>query len=102
MRKHDLNEFSPLPKAISHKQLNSLLSDAQKEPRRADRQGNIFSNRQEYFEDLLVNWSVLSQQLLDELNKQNDYIAKGREPQSLMALEAHLQMAIQAHKASDL
>ena len=56
------------------------------------------------FEKLLLNWSAISQELLDALNKNDPYVIEGRSAQSAMALGAlgaHLNMALQAHTASD-
>jgi len=100
-----LNEFNYLPEAISHKQLNSLLTAAQKETLRDQDQINLFSDEYESFKRLLESWSSLSQKLLDELEKKNSYLVEGRKPQTLMALGAlgsHLKIALQAQKASDL
>ena len=100
-----MHEFSsPPPESISHKQLNSLLAAARRQPLGSENSIDIFSQEQKSFDQLLINWSSLSQQLLDELRTKSDYILEGREPESLLALgvlEAHLNMAIQAHKASN-
>ena len=100
-----MNEFSSTPEAISHKQLNWLLSKARKQPVHAQEQTNLLSKEQKAFEELITEWQSLSQELLNKLNKKHDYVVETRSSQSLMALgalEAHLRMAIHAKQASDL
>ncbi len=100
-----MSEFRSTPESISHKQLNSLLSKARKQPVHAHEQANLFSEKQKEFEDFITEWQTLSEELLNKLNKKQNYIVEKRTPQSLMALgalEAHLKMAINAKHASDL
>ena len=99
-----MSEFTSFPESISHKQLNKLLSASQDQPLSSYKKTTLFSQKQEAFEELLINWSTLSKELLLELNNKNDYVVEGRESKSLMALgalEAHLNIAIQAQQASD-
>ncbi len=94
-----------MPNSISHKQLNSLLAKARKQPLSSHDSISLSSKEQESFEELLVNWSSLSRKLLDELQRKHDYIVEGKKPQAIMALgalAAHLNMAIQARNASNL
>ena len=100
-----MNDFNHLPDSISHKQLYSLLTKAEQQPKSSEPREKLLDEDQEAFRELLIDWSSLSQKLLKKLNHKYDYIVEGREPKSLMALgalEAHLNMAIQAHKASGL
>ena len=100
-----MNDSNPLPDSISHKKLNSLLISSQKEQLHSNSSKYFFQEEKDAFQQRLMKWSTLSQELLIELNKKNEYIIEGRSPKSLMALgafEAHLNMAINAHKASDI
>ena len=100
-----MNDFNPLPDSISHKKLNSLLTASQKEQLASDSNTSFDQEEKEAFEQRLMRWSSLSQKLLVELNNKYEYLIEGRSSKSLMALgalEAHLNMAIQAKKASDL
>ena len=100
-----MNEFTSLPESISHKQLDSLLSKAPKELFESHLDINISNQEKEQFERLLEDWSLISEKLINELRKKSDYIVQKRCSKSLMALgalEAHLNMAFQAQKASDV
>ena len=100
-----MNEFSSLPESISHKQLNSLLSEARRHSGLAQEQSNLCSSEEDAFEELITNWNSLSQELLKKLGKKNHQAIEKRSPKALMALgalEAHLKMAIIAKEASDL
>ena len=62
-----------------------------------------FSYELEVLDKTLEDWSIISNELLSVLFKRNDYLKDGRSTRSLMALgalEAHLNMAMQALKAS--
>ena len=62
-----------------------------------------FSDELEVLHKTLEDWSIISKELLSDLSKRNDYLKDGRSTKSLMALgalEAHLNMAMQALKAS--
>ena len=99
-----MNKFNSTPESISHKQLNSLLSRARKQPIHTQEQPNLISEEKKAFEDLLLNWSSLSTELLKTLKENHEYVVKDREANSIKALgalEAHLSMAVQAYKASD-
>ncbi len=99
-----MRDFTSIPESISHKQLNSLLGSAPKKPVTGHSRETLFDQKQEAFETLLSNWTKVSKELIFELNNKNDYVIEGRNPQSLMALgalEAHLNIAIQAKQASD-
>ena len=101
-----MNESTPLPSAISHKELPALLSAAKKDalpPQKHD-QVEEQSEDQKEFENLLLNWSSLSKELLKTLKKKQPDVFEGRNTKSLMALgalEAHLFLAIQAQEASE-
>ena len=100
-----MSEFTSFPESISHKQLTQLLGvAAHPKAISAHKKTSLFSQKQKDFQELLLNWSILSKELLIELNEKNDYLAEGKSPKSLMALgalQAHLNIALQAQKASD-
>ena len=99
-----MNEFSSPPESISHKKLNSLLTTAQKELLDPTNSNISFYDKTESFKKLIMEWSELSTELLQELRKKDNYMLEGKEPDSLMALgalEAYLQMSIQAYKGTD-
>ena len=52
----------------------------------------------------MATWSELSKEILVKLNRNKEQLTEGKGPNSIMALgamEVHLNMAIQAHKASE-
>ena len=100
-----MDEFCPTPKSISYKQLNSLLTNARKQPVNFQEPTNIISKEQKAFNELITDWQNLSQELLNQLSTKHNYLVEERSSQSIMALgalEAHLKMAIHAKQASDL
>ena len=100
-----MNEFNTPPRAISHKQLNSLLSSAQKDSQSFSDLPEDAAIKNQSFNELLDKWSEISKELLKVLNKKEASLTEGKNPKSLMALgalEAHLNLAMQARKASEL
>ncbi len=62
-------------------------------------------NEQEKFDELLSQWSESSKELLQHLKKNEGYLSLQKKSKSLLALgamEAHINMALQALKASKL
>ena len=56
------------------------------------------------FNDLITEWTETSQRLLLMLNKKDRFLSKNKNPKSLLAygaMGAHINMAIQALKATD-
>ena len=96
------NQFSP--NAISHKDLNLLLAKAKKEMLSIETAvGNETPENQE-FNDLITEWTKTSQRLLLMLNKKDRFLSKNKNPKSLLAfgaMGAHINMALQALKATD-
>ena len=93
------------PNAISHKDLNALLTKAKKEISTIETAGNdeIIENKE--FNDLIKDWERTSTKILLMLNKKDQVLTKNRDPKSLMAfgaMGAHIQMAFQALKATGL
>ncbi len=99
-----LKEFNSLPSSISYKQLNVLLSAAKKEANHDTSHLLEQSNEEEDLKDLLHNWACLSEDLLRTLKKISSSKLLNKNPKSLMALgalQAHLNMALQAKEASE-
>ena len=97
-------ESNHLPNSISYKQLDTLLKTAEKGSSNSDRQKNTHSSEEEAFLHLLISWSSLSQELIEKLRQKHANIFLEKSPKSLMALgalEVHLNMAVEAHKAWD-
>ena len=62
-------------------------------------------NENQDFNDLITNWTETSQQILLKLNKKDQVISKNTNPKSLLAfgaMGAHINMALQALKASEI
>ena len=99
-----MESLNPLPKAISHKELGSLLKNAQK----CNKDSIIINDenliKAEKFKESLKLWVEQSEELLNILNRKENFILEGRTPKSLMALgamESHLNISLQALKASE-
>ena len=93
-----------MPDSISHKKLNSILANARKELSSTDTSENENINENQEFNDLITNWSETSQKILLIMNKKDQVLTKNRNPKSLMALGAmgaHINMALQALKATE-
>ena len=91
------NQFSP--NAISHKELNALLSKAKKEIL------STYTSENQEFNDLITEWKEISQKILVTLNKKDKFSTKNRQPQALLAfgaMGAHIKMALHALKATGL
>ncbi len=99
-----MDNFTSLPSAISHKKLNALLVKAQKGVSTEDLQLKSSSAEKNDFDQLLLNWSSLSKDLMKILNKKESYVVEERNAKSIMALgalEAHLHLAIKALEAAE-
>ena len=97
------NHFSP--NAISHKELNSLLTKARKEFSNIETNCNHENNENKEFNDLITEWTEISHKILVTLNKKDKFSTKNRQPQSLLAfgaMGAHIKMALHALKATGL
>ncbi len=96
------NQFSP--NAISHKELNSLLKKAKKSTLSIETYENQEINEKQEFNDLIKDWSEISQKVLLMLNKKDQTLTKKRNPKTLIAfgaMGAHINMALQALKSSE-
>ena len=95
-------ESDHLPNSISYKQLDSLLKTAKQVANNSGRENNTLSSEEEAFLNLLISWSTVSKELIEKLRQKNSNIFHQKAPKSLMALgalEVHLNMAVEAHKA---
>jgi len=100
-----LKEFNKIPTSISHKTLNALFIKASKDCSSKDIQTDQGLSQKEEFNQLLTTWNKLSKELLYQLDKNKKCLTEKKSPNSLMALgamEVHLNMALQALKASEL
>ncbi|WP_320676778.1 MATH domain-containing protein [Prochlorococcus sp. MIT 1300] len=100
-----MSEKSYLPQSISHKQLQNLLKSAQKEHHHSDQQNTNCSEELIEFEELLLNWSSLSKELIKTLKINHKHLGEGRKQRAMMALgalESHLRIALQAHDTFDM
>ena len=101
-----MNEIPFFPESISHKKLNKLLFNAQKDLIRNERSVNIESQEEkDRIEELLANWSSTSKDLLTSLKKSEKDLKDLKGSKSLLALgamEAHINMALQALHASEM
>ena len=99
-----MSEFNQIPTSISHKQLHKLFIQAHKELSTQDSKGQVFSEEKEVYNQIIKNWSESSKELLTLIGEKKQYLTEGKNPNSLMALgafEVHINMAIQALKASE-
>tara|TARA_Y100001968_G_C19433062_1_gene758107 strand:- start:1283 stop:1579 length:297 start_codon:yes stop_codon:yes gene_type:complete len=95
-----MNEFKGIPSELSYKQLSQLLTKAHKDILVE----NINSDHDTKLEELMGQWTRISQEVISILGSKKNYLVEGKSPKSLMALgamEVHLNMAIQALKASE-
>ena len=99
-----MNEIPSIPESISHKKLNKFFSHAIKEQASSKNVNIEFQQEKDNFQELLANWSSLSKELLESLRKSEKHLNNLKGSKSLLALgamEAHLNMALQALKASE-
>tara|TARA_Y100001968_G_scaffold199038_1_gene182567 strand:- start:3017 stop:3319 length:303 start_codon:yes stop_codon:yes gene_type:complete len=97
-----MSDFRAIPQAISHKKLTKFLTNAQKEVSGENSKLDNYENKE--FKELAAKWSIISKEVLCDLERKKSYLTKGKSPNSLMALgamEVHLNMAIQALKAAE-
>ncbi len=93
-----------IPRSISHKKLTSFMVKAKKESfEYTDIKSNDESKHIDGLENLLDKWHAVSQETIKILSATTPNTLKQRSPKSIMALgamEAHINMAIQALRAS--
>ena len=95
-----MRESNNLPKAISHKKLSSLLTNAHKDIFSSKEEDTIEIEQREFFE-LLKNWEENTKNVLNKVSSKDKSLLKKKSSNSIMALgamEVHLNMALQALK----
>ena len=98
-----MHEYPSIPNAISHRQLNSLLSTSNKEnlSKKDSIEYEKLTNQCE-FKELLSKWSESSIKILELLQEEHNLICSdlsSKQTMSLGALQVHLNMAMQAKAA---
>ncbi len=100
-----LNEIPSFPESISHKKLNTLLFHAQKELTNEKSIHFESQEKKDRFKELLTTWSSISKELITSLKKNEKELKDLQGSKSLLALgamEAHINMALQALQASEM
>ena len=98
-----VQEIPPAPESISHKKLRKLISYAKKDLNGTADDYNPSIEGKERVEKLLFTWATASKELLEALRVENSSLSELKGANSLLALgamEAHINMALQALKAS--
>tara|TARA_Y100001968_G_scaffold21717_1_gene17179 strand:- start:156 stop:464 length:309 start_codon:yes stop_codon:yes gene_type:complete len=99
-----LNNNQSSPNAISHKELNDLMTKAKKKILAIDTDGSDKTNDKKEFYDLITDWTNTSQKILLILNQKDQALKKFSNTKSLLAfgaMGAHINMALQALKATE-
>ncbi len=99
-----MNNNHFLPNSISHKKLNAFLLKAQKEMLLINTSDDKETNKIQEFNNLIADWETTSKKILLMLNRKDQVSTKNRNSKSLMALGAmgaHINMALQALKATE-
>jgi len=94
-----MNESNKLPQAISHKKLSFLLLNAKKDKFANSEESEQNTTLQDELLAELDDWELSTKSLLKKISSRNEKNLKDKSPNSLMALgamEAHLNMAMQA------
>ena len=102
--KYKLNNNQFSRNAISHKELNDFLIKAKKDISSINTSENTQINENIEFNDLIKNWTEVSQKILLMMNKEQKVLTENRSPKSLMAfgaMGAHINMALQALKGTE-
>ena len=97
-----MSESNNLPQAISHKKLTYLMLNAQKDLNASDDKKNTESLEKQEFDELLINWEMVTKDVIKTISKRNKNLLKNKSSNSLIALgamEVHLNMALQALNA---
>ena len=96
-----MNESNNLPQSISHKKLNNLLRNAAKDSHYSCEESNEIADI-EIFQDAINKWELATKNIIGQISSQNEKVFRNKSSNSVMALgamEAHLNMALQALKA---
>ena len=70
------NNFSP--NAIFHKEFNALLTKARKEMTNIEATWGHEINDNKEFNNLITEWTEISQKVLGTLNKKDEFLTKNR------------------------
>ena len=98
-----VQEIPPVPESISHKKLKQLFSNAKKDCNGTADDFNPSTEGRERLEKLLFTWATASKELIEGLREESSSLSELKGENSLLALgamEAHINMALQALKAS--
>ena len=98
----DNDQFSQ--NAISHKELNDFLIKAKKDISSINTSENNQIKENQEFNNLIKTWTETSQKILLMMNREQKVLTENRNSRSLMAygaMGAHINMALQALKATD-
>ena len=99
-----LNNNHSSPNAISHKELNSFMNKAKKEFLPIEGSASFENNEDQKFSNLIKDWTKTSKNILLMMKNKEKDSQNNANPKSLMALGAmgaHINMALQALKATD-
>ncbi len=96
-----MRDSDNLPKAISHKELSSLLTNAQRDKFSFIGEEEIMEIEQQEFTELLENWEENTKNIISKISSKDQTLLDKKSKNSVMALgamEVHLNMALQALK----
>jgi len=96
-----LSNIKPFPEYISHKKLKSLLSKAPQGIQTSGENISDYEGQEEELNNYLKKWMNSSQLLIEHLRQDNNNLGAHKNSKSILALgamEAHINMAIQALK----
>ena len=96
-----LSDIKPFPEYISHKKLKSFLSKAPQEIQTSEKVIRASEGKEEKLNEYLKSWMDSSQLLIEHLRQDNNNLGAHENSKSILALgamEAHINMAIQALK----
>ena len=96
-----MRDSDNLPKAISHKELSSLLINAHRDRLFSLGEDEIMEIKQQEFTELLENWEENTKNIINKISSKEKTLLKNKSNNSIMALgamEVHLNMALQALK----
>ena len=96
-----MRDSDKLPKAISHKELSSLLINAHRDRLYSLGEDEIMEIKQQEFTELLENWEENTKNIISKISSKDESLLEKKSKNSIMALgamEVHLNMALQALK----
>ncbi len=96
-----MSDIKPFPEYISHKKLKSLLSKAPQDIQTSEKNISASEGKEEKLKDYLKSWMNSSQLLIEHLRQEENILEPNKSSKSILALgamEAHINMAMQALK----